>query len=381
MPHFFRPPYPLPTVGLAAFLSIAMTGCAHDPNSVALTESDPQSFAAVSKQIPKIPETHFPGKEQTSTASSSPQCINDERSPAPAELDNPENFALPVKPGQCWVQTVIEPKPIKTPLAVVIRDAVNKIQVVPAQIVSQNKELVVKPSALSYRVEPPIYKKIQEKVLIQPEISRSVVVPAVYERKMSTITVQAEHTRIVRCNPQSPYYSAPLPSATRSLCAEVVPAVTRSVFRNILVQPETTRVDMQPAVYKTVTKWVLDQPAKVIPIEKAPITKNITVKDIANPEHIEEQQIPPKVQQLMSTNYEGEPKLVFRRAVCDDNMTPQLIKSLQTSLTDKGFNLGSIDGKFGLNTQKALLAYQREQGLAYGALTYETLQALHIEIE
>jgi peptidoglycan hydrolase-like protein with peptidoglycan-binding domain len=72
---------------------------------------------------------------------------------------------------------------------------------------------------------------------------------------------------------------------------------------------------------------------------------------------------------------------VFRRAVCDDEITPALVQRLQGALKQAGFDPGHVDGKFGMHTHHALLDYQRQNGLAHGVLTYESLEHLGVTPE
>lgn len=369
------------SISLVTLLTLAVSGCAQIPflSSHKESKQDIQKTTSGKKTTELSTANQNQKRMQFSTLKTQP--LEREKKHPDSLNTNPENFELPVKPNECWVQTVIEPTPVKTTVEVVIRDAVNKISVLPAQFARQDKEIIIKQGATTYRVQPPIYKSVQEKIITRPEVRKSVVEPAVYETKTSTITIQSAHTKLVSCNDHTPYNSVKLPSSTQSLCAQEVPAKTKQLTRKILVKPETTRVIVQPPKYKTITKQVLVQPAKVIPIKIAAQTKDINVIDVARNEKIEEQQIPPEIRKLTATHYEGEPKLVFRRAVCSKNMTPTLVKSLQEALREKDINAGPVDGKYGQYTQKALLQYQRQNGLAYGALTYETLNSLNIRTD
>jgi len=59
-------------------------------------------------------------------------------------------------------------------------------------------------------------------------------------------------------------------------------------------------------------------------------------------------------------------------------VTPGVVRNLQTSLRDKGFYEGPIDGKLGADTMSAVDAYQRRNNLSTGSLTIETLDKLRI---
>jgi hypothetical protein len=281
-----------------------------------------------------------------------------------------------IRPGECWVQAVIQPRPLQKPLEIVVRDAVNDIEITPAKLKKSSKEIIVKEGGITYRVEPPVYKRVVEKVMVRPEIRRTVVVPAVFEERDVEIEIESARTVLERCRVSTAHRSPDAPLQT--LCARRIPAKTQTIKRKVLVQPETTREVVVPALYKDVSRWVLETPARAVPIEIPPRTARLRTRELAAPEQIDERQIPPQIQRLITTQHEGETSFVFRRAVCDQDITPSLMQSLQQSLAKAGFDPGPIDGKFGKRTQRALLEYQRQNRLAYGALTYESLEHLGV---
>lgn len=308
-------------------------------------------------------------------------------SPLPEADPRPEMASLTpatpdhaaIRPGECWIQAVIQPKPVSKPLEIVVRDAVNDIEITPPVIETTRKEIIVREGGVTYRIEPPVYKRVVEKVLVRPEVRRSVVVPAVFEEREVQVEIEGPRTIVERCTSSTARRTAEAP--VQMLCAREIPARTQTLKRKILVQPETTREVVEPAVYKDVTRWVIETPARAVPVDIPPRTARLKVREIARPEQVEEQQIPAEVKRLLTTAYEGEPSVVFRRAVCDQELSPTLVRNLQHALKQAGFDPGATDGKFGQQTFRALLNYQRQHGLAQGALTYESLERLGIHPE
>jgi hypothetical protein len=359
---------------LAPLFALAVSGCAQWPAESARAESagmlSPTPWATPSP----------PPAEQPVAAAPSPAPVSgvEERAqnaPVPP-LSSPSPI---IRPGECWVQAVIQPKPISKPLEIVVRDAVNDIEITPPALETTRKEVVVREGGVTYRIEPPVYKRVTEKVMVRPEVRRSVVVPAVFEEREVQIEIEAAHTIMERCNASTVHRTAEAP--VQMLCARTIPAKTKTVKRKILVQPETTREVVEPAVYKDVTRWVLETPARAIPIDLPPRTAQLKVREITRPEQIEERQVPPEIKRLLATTYEGEPSVVFRRAVCDQALSTTLVRDLQQALKQAGFDPGRTDGKLGRQTFHALLNYQRQNGLAQGALTYESLEHLGITAE
>jgi hypothetical protein len=61
------------------------------------------------------------------------------------------------------------------------------------------------------------------------------------------------------------------------------------------------------------------------------------------------------------------------------NLSRDQIRQAQIILKQKGFDVGDLDGKLGPRTRKALMAYQRQQGLqATGQMDQQTVSALGI---
>ncbi len=288
----------------------------------------------------------------------------------------PTDLTTTIAPGQCWVQTVIHPLPKQKPLPVVVQEGGKQYEIKPAQLAKTTQEIIVREGGTTYRIEPPVYKAVKEKVMVKPEIRRTIPIPPVYEDRTETVVVEAERTVVERC--KIPGLNRQLEKAAQPLCVHTLPAKTKQIKRRVLVQPATTREEVIPAEYKEVTRWVMVRPAQAVPVEIAPTKEKIPALTVAQAEEVTEREIPPKVIELISTLYEGEPRAALRQAVCDADLTPELVKAVQHKLKAAGYDPGPIDGKLALATSRALIAYQRDRGLAAGALTLETLEHLGV---
>lgn len=101
---------------------------------------------------------------------------------------------------------------------------------IPAQTGFYQKSVVVRPSSVTYRTVPAQYRTVHETVVIR-------AASVAYEFRPD------RHGRMVRC-------------------AVHVPAVTRTVAREVMVSPGHTVAMPVPAVYKTVTVPVEISPAR-----------------------------------------------------------------------------------------------------------------------
>jgi membrane-bound lytic murein transglycosylase B len=59
-------------------------------------------------------------------------------------------------------------------------------------------------------------------------------------------------------------------------------------------------------------------------------------------------------------------------------MNKEVIAKIQSALNERGYSAGKADGVLGKGTRNALDKFQRENSLATGGITYETLGALKV---
>lgn len=289
---------------------------------------------------------------------------------------NLPNADVAVAPGQCWIYGQIKPRAVEQTLDITVKDAHTTIQVTPAEIRRGYKQVVTREGTLTYRIEPPIYKAVREQVLVRPEVTRFVVTPALYASRPKAITVQEAKTVLERCRAGGTRHDRH--QAATALCAREDAAKQEVVQVQELIEPESTRVEIEPAEYQTVTRQVVEQPARVVEVTLEPQVASIAVEDVMTPSQTRQVEVPAETQAMAVTTYEGEPRMVMRRALCDADITQDLIFSLQTQLHQRGYQTGAIDGLLGERTLQALRDYQVDTGLAVGAVTVESLEHLGI---
>lgn len=293
---------------------------------------------------------------------------------AAVAAEQPDQTAA-ISAGQCWVNAPIKPRPLHEKVEVVLQESSLRYSVAPAQLREGVQQVVTREGVKTYRVVPATFKQVSEQVEVKPESQRTVVVPAVYEAREAVLTVEQAKTVLEPCQAAGTRYGN---SGAMAFCATEIPAREETVMVNVLVEPETTRVITEPAVYETVTRWVVDQPARVVEVNTAPQHATVAVVETVSPEKVEERTEPAVTRTMNITKYEGEPQIVLRRAMCDSDLHPALISRLQSALSSRGYSLGNIDSHLGQRTIAALSDYQADNGLAIGAVTYESLEQLGI---
>ena len=169
-----------------------------------------------------------------------------------------------------------------------------------------------------------------------------------------------------------------------------IPAQYETVQEQVLVREGTTVYKSVPAVYKTVPEKIEIEPG---------LTKTVMKQVLVEPAKIFEEQIEPQyqtveVQRLVAPARQerieipATYKIVDRRIakggteewvpiLCESNASPQKISEIQTALNAAGHSL-IVDGKFGPQTFAAMKAYQLEQGLLVGVLTLSTVKHLGV---
>lgn len=281
-----------------------------------------------------------------------------------------------IEPGQCWVYSQIKARPVEDVQIITIKDSRTTINVTPAEIRRGYKTVVTREGTVSYRVTPPTYKQVEEKVLVRPEVKKFVNVPAVYEKREKLVTVEEAHTVLDRCGAAGVNFGTN--NVAMAFCAKQVPAKQKKVVIEELIKPEQTKVEVIPAEYKVVKKWVVDKPAQVTEVTLDEQNDQLQVEEVVSEARTEQVSVPSITRIMPRKTFTGTPKVVLRQAVCDAEMTSELVTQVQTRLEKVGYDVGGVDGLLGKRTVDALSAYQVDNGLAAGALTIESLDSLGI---
>jgi peptidoglycan hydrolase-like protein with peptidoglycan-binding domain len=90
--------------------------------------------------------------------------------------------------------------------------------------------------------------------------------------------------------------------------------------------------------------------------------------------------IPAEYQTVTRTEKVSDGHMEWRRIMCETNVTFDVVKRIQLALRNAGHDPGPIDGVYGWQTQAAMKAYQKEKGLAEGAMTIKSLESLGVNL-
>lgn len=115
-------------------------------------------------------------------------------------------------------------------------------------------------------------------------------------------------------------------------------------------------------------------------VEEPAIYKTIEKRVLIAPETPEYKIIPAKFQTITHTKTIEPATMEWRRILCETNVTPSVIMSIQKALNNKGYNSGVIDGRLGSKTLRAIEKYQRDNNLPLSGLSYDTIDSLGVKL-
>ena len=162
------------------------------------------------------------------------------------------------------------------------------------------------------------------------------------------------------------------------MCLVEIPPVYKTVKKNVMITPPTTRAIVIPAEYETVKQKVVAKPPTTRTIEIPAVYKTIKVKKMVTGPQEKKVTIPAEYQTVTKTELVTEGRMEWREILCETNVSADFVRKFQIALKKAGHNPGPIDGVIGSETLAAMKAYQKEKGLAVGALTYNTMKSLGI---
>lgn len=173
---------------------------------------------------------------------------------------------------------------------------------------------------------PAEYQKVSEQVLVKKATSRKEDVPAIIDVVEEQVVDTEGYTYFKRSDDGLIF------------CMEEVPPTYKTVKKEVLKSPATTRVVEIPAEYETVTKDVL--------------VKEETVS--------------------------------WEEILCANNATKERLSEIQSKLKASGFNPGRTDGVLDEDTMAALNKYQKAKELKVNRSAYifmETVNSLGVKVK
>ncbi len=281
------------------------------------------------------------------------------------------------KLGECYAQVFVPPV-FKTEVRrELIKESTEQIEKVPTQYEFVEQTIMVKEPSERIEIIPATYEWVEERVLIQPETERIEIVPAVYETIREQVVETPAHS--VWKKGAGPFQR--MDHATGDIvCLVEVPPTYTTLEKRVLKTPASTRTVKIPAQYRTVKKRVLRAPAKTRTVKVPGEYKTIKVKKMVAPSYLKRVSVPATYRDVKKQIKMRNGRIEWRPVLCETNVTPDIVRSLQQALQSASFDPGPIDGVLGRQTLAAVESYQQSKGLPVGSLTLETLETLGLPI-
>ena len=305
------------------------------------------------------------------------------------------------------------------------------------------EEIVIQKESHKTKIIPAQYKMVEKVIEIKPASKETITVPATYDYTEEKVLVEKERTTWKKgVNPAQKLDGATgeimclvkIPAKYKIIKKKIVktpattkvielPAVSKTIKVKKLVSAAKTETITIPEVKSTVEKKVLENKPtfswikvgnnvekglgytghEICLVESSAKTEEITKTVLDVPASTKELTIEPtyktiKVKKLVvaaqeiKTPIEAVYKMIdkkekiaiahqsWERILCQTNMNKDVILKIQNALKAKEYNPGKRDGVLGRDTRVALDKYQRDNSLATGGITYETLNSLSIEL-
>ena len=225
---------------------------------------------------------------------------------------------------------------------------------VPSKYQELTKRVVLQPAVEKRVAVTPRYKTVKIEERISPVHEKRIAIPARYK----TIAKQEKSAeeKYFWSDASSKRASTRLSSQCNKICLTETPAQYRKISQQVVVTPARSEKKVTPKKYKMVKVKKIHQKASfkkvVIPAEYVTV---ITERE----------------------RTKGYSK--WMPMVCEDAMTPKIIKKVQKALKLEGFYQGEIDGVWDIESKSSARAYQKSKGLGITSkLSIETLMALEV---
>lgn len=313
----------------------------------------------------------------------------------------------------------------------------------PERFKTITENIVIQAKREKVKIIPATYETVEKSIEIKPAYKKTITIPATYEYKEEKLLVEKAKTVWKKgVNPAQKLNGATgeimclikIPAKYKILKKRVVktpasvkvievPAETTTIKVKKLISEPSTETISNPPSMKRIQKKLLDKkpefswikvgdsvdkkwrytghqiclvelPAQHIKITKTIMENNTSVKEVKIEPSYKVVKIKKLVEEAkeIKTPIEAQYKMVpkrekisdahqsWERILCQTNMNKDVIKKIQSALKEKGYNIGKVDGVLGRGTRQIIDKYQRDNSLATGGITYETLKALKIDL-
>ena len=280
--------------------------------------------------------------------------------------------------GECYARVQVPPQIRTRRYVVEVTPAGERIETVPAVYVWEERRYEVAPARQTLRVIPAKLRWVEERELVEPELAEMRALPARVETRRERVMI-APARQVWR--PGRGAVERIDEDTGRYVHRVELPARYQIVTRTVEVAPaREERVVLRPAVYRTVRRAVVEEPARTVTVDIPAQYETVRIRTLARPESQRRVPVPAVTKRVTERIEEAPARVEWRAILCANNATPQVVAKVQRELARRGFDPGPPDGRMSPRTAEAVRLYQHTHGLARGPLTRETLDHLGVTL-
>lgn len=225
-------------------------------------------------------------------------------------------------PGECYARVRIEPVYEPYTETITSSDAYETYDVAPPRLEERIEEYVSREAGMRYIVHEPVYDMVTETVMVRPAYTEYVVVPAVHETVTEQVLVREPRMVWQRGRVPGAQITRYDPETGEVWCLVEEPGEYRTVTRNVVVQPARVDEIETPAEYATITREVLVQAARV---EEVPIPaeyNTYTVEYVSSPASIESRYVEGSSESITRYRLVSSERYEWRMMDCEEIELP-----------------------------------------------------------
>ena len=224
---------------------------------------------------------------------------------------------------------------------------------------------------------PTTYKNVTKRIILEPAVKKTISV----KPKFKTFYTQELLTPATK-------KKIPIPARYQTLVQKKRVSDEKHYWTDASRKNGATRYRNEcdkiclvetPARYQRVAKQVVVTPARTKKIKTPPQYKMVKVKKIEKKASFKKVVIPAEYITVRTERERTKGFAKWMPMICEEMMTPKMIRKIQRALKFQGFYNGLVDGRKSLALKDATRAYQRAKGLAVtNKISIETMKSLKI---
>lgn len=280
------------------------------------------------------------------------------------------------KPTLCQAQVILPAAYADSVQKVQIYEASTSYTIQPTGLGHGEKRVKVADGYIEYEVIPAQFKEVTATIEVERERVELEVIPPIYRTEMKKVKLKDGTTR---WNPKCPpMLAGEKAEAVPERCLIKVPAEYKEMEVQVLERPARTIKKVIPARTQEVTRKIKTSPAKLLRKEIPPVYETVELVKVETPARVLSNHNKAKHVEMPVSREIRPIRYQYRPSLCENSLSVDDIKMLQSRLQRHGHYQGTIDGILSTQTRKAITQYQEAKNLASGAITLETVKSLQL---